>query len=77
MDPTQPDSSTLAFDPENLHLDNIPDLQNGARRNLRAVQQAILLDAKVNESAKVHNIAHSPFELHASYKIFYFQDIGA
>ena len=72
VNPSQPDTSALAFDLENLYIDHISDLQNRTHRNLRAMQQAILLDTKVHKRSKIYHIANGSLELHACYQVFYF-----
>ena len=77
VDPAQSDAPALAFNFQDFHVDNIPDLKNSARRDLRAMEQAILFDADVDEGTEIHHIAHRPFQLHAGHEVFGFEHIGA
>src|SRR5512135_388938 len=70
LDPTQSYSPAFTFDLKNFHVKNIANFKNCPHWDLRAMEQTILLDPDVNESAKVHHVAHSSLELHARDKIF-------
>ena len=41
------------------------------------MQQAILFDTNIDESAKIDHIAHCAFELHTGGQVFHFEYIGA
>lgn len=69
IDPTQSDTSAVALDFQNLHIDNIADFQECAGWDLCTVKQAILFNTDVNESTEVYYVANCPFELHSRDKI--------
>ena len=75
--PSQPDPPALGFNLQDFHLNHISNLKNSAHGDLRPVQQAILLDADVDERAEIHHIADRAFELHACHQVFGFEHIRA
>src|SRR6266567_980723 len=75
--------SALHIHVQHAHLHDLPDGDDRERvahvavGKLGDMHQAILLDADIDEGAKVHHVAHHPLQEHAGLQVFHLEHIVA
>src|SRR5437588_1931673 len=75
--------SPLHINTQHAYLHNLPDGDDRERvahvavGKLGDMHQAILLDTDIDESAKVHHVAHRPLQEHAGLQVFHLEHVVA